>query len=216
MGMTGDRVADALAGQALDHVRLARSDDDHLGAELLGAQPVPVTEVQEDNALQAAFARGAVDALLLFGHDVPAQMNTFAQIGARPLFTLGVIDEAGRPVRDPCFPDVPTFVEFHEMIRGIRPSGPLFDAWTAAAAASQLEFGLVLPQLTPASMVALWRRAGAGAASATDVQALAWSLDLRPLGGTAATAVMGALCASQPALLALRGWLSGRSNWRPA
>ncbi|MBV9252494.1 MAG: hypothetical protein JO227_25035 [Acetobacteraceae bacterium] len=187
-----------------------------LAAELLGAQPVPMTDILEENALQAAFGRGAVDAFLLRGHDVPAQVNAFAQLGARPWFTLGFIDEAGRPARDPRFPDLPTFTELHETVRGICPSGPLFEAWTAAAAASQLEFGLVLPQLTPASMVALWRRAGTGTASAPDVQALAWSLALRPLGGTAATAAMGALSASQPALLALRGWLAGRFNWRPA
>ena len=66
--------------------------------------------------------------------------------------------------------------------------GPLCNAWSAAAAAAQLEFGLVLPQLTPAAMVALWRRAGVDAVASLGVQATAATVDVRPLGGPAATA----------------------------
>jgi hypothetical protein len=39
---------------------------------------------------------------------------------------------------------------------------------------------------------------------------------VRPLGGPAATANTAALAASAPALQALRGWLAGRFDWRPA
>jgi hypothetical protein len=73
----------------------------------------------------------------------------------------------------------------------------------------------VLPQLTPASMVALWRRAGTDAAAALDVQSAARSLDVHPLGGPAATANTAPAAANEPALLALRQWLASRFHWRP-
>ena len=63
-------------------------------------------------------------------------------------------------VRDPAFPDVPHLAELYATRSGRPPAGPLYDAWRASAAAAQLEFGLVLPQLTPAAMVSLWRNAG--------------------------------------------------------
>ena len=81
---------------------------------------------------------------------------------------------------------------------GSQPSDPLCNAWSAAAAATQLEFGLVLPQLTPAAMVALWRRAGVDAVASLGVQATAATVDVRPLGGPAATANTAALAANAP------------------
>ena len=101
-------------------------------------------------------------------------------------------------------PTVPNFAELYAARIGNNPSGPLCNAWSAAAAAAQLEFGLVLPQLTPAAMVALWRRAGADAVASLGVQATAATVDVRPLGGPAATANTAALAASAPALQELR------------
>ena len=98
---------------------------------------------------------------------------------------------------------------------GRLPNDPLCDAWSAAAAAAQLEFGLVLPQLTPAAMVALWRRAGIDAVASLGVQATAATVDVRPLGGPAATANTAALAANVAALQELRHWLAGRFDWRP-
>ncbi|MEJ0016051.1 MAG: hypothetical protein WDN25_05700 [Acetobacteraceae bacterium] len=187
-----------------------------LGVQLLGARMEPVFGLAEPGAAFSAFSQGAVDAVLLRGHRVPEQFTAFAEAGAQPLFALGVMDDTGRPVRDPAFADVPLFTERYAARTGNRPGGPMFEAWAAAAAAAQLEFGLVLPQLTPASMVALWRRAGADAVAALGVQAAASTVSVRPLAGLAATANTGALAASAPALLELRRWLAGRLNWKPA
>ena len=71
------------------------------------------------------------------------------------------------------FPEVPHFAELFATRTGNKPRGPLYDAWCAAAAAAQLEFGLVLPQLTPAAMVSLWRRAGTDAMAVQGVQTAA-------------------------------------------
>jgi hypothetical protein len=99
---------------------------------------------------------------------------------------------------------------------GNMPSGPLFDAWCATAAAVQLAFGLVLPQLTPAATVALWRRAGVDAVAAPGVRATAATVNVRPLAGPAATANTSVLAIGASALAELRRWLAGRFNWRPA
>ena len=77
-------------------------------------------------------------------------------------------------------------------------------------------FGLVLPQLTPASMVALWRRAGTDAVGTLGVQATAANVGVRPLAGLVAAASTAALAASAPALTDLRRWLASRFDWRPA
>jgi hypothetical protein len=187
-----------------------------LGIELLGGRAELVAGVVEDDALQTAFARNAVDAVLLRGHKVPAQARALVDAGAVPIFSLGMRDDTGTLIRAAEFPEVPILPELFAQRRGGLLAGPIFDAWCAAAAASQLEFGLALPQLTPAAMVALWRRAGTDAAGALDVQSPAMSLDLHLLGGPAATANTAPVAANEAALLSLRKWLASRFNWRPA
>jgi len=187
-----------------------------LGIQLLGARMEPVFGLGEPAAALSAFSQGAVDAVLVRGHRVPEQLTAYAEVGAAPLFALGVLDDSGRAVRDPAFADVPHFAEVFGARNGGKPGGPLGEAWRAVAAAVQLEFGLVLPQLTPAAMVALWRRAGTDAAASLGVQAAAATVNVRPLSGLAATANTAAIAANASALAELRRWLAGRFNWKPA
>jgi hypothetical protein len=187
-----------------------------LGIHLLGAHIEPVFGLAEPAATENAFTRGAVDVVFLRGPHVPEQFAALSAAGAQPLFTLGALDDAGQAARDPAFPAVPYFAELYEMRLHGKPGGPLYDAWCAAAAAAQLAFGLVLPQLTPAAMVSLWRRAGVDTAAAPAVQATGNSLSVRPLGGPAATSNTAAMAANAASLLELRRWLAGRFNWRPA
>jgi hypothetical protein len=187
-----------------------------LGLHLLGAKIEPVFGLAEPAAARSAFAQGAVDAVLLGGHDVSKQFDALTAAGAQALFTLGAVDEAGKIARDPTFPAVPHFAELYGTRTGKEPSGLLFEAWSAAAAAAQLEFGLVLQHLTPAAMVAIWRRAGADAPATLGVHATAANVGVRPLAGPAATTNTAALAVTTPALEELRRWLTGRFNWRPA
>jgi hypothetical protein len=186
-----------------------------LGVHLLGVPFEPVFGLIEPSAAQGAFVQGAVDVVLLRGLRVPEQSAALASAGAQPLFSLGALDESGLLLRDPAFPDVPHFAELYAARLGSAPSGPLYDGWRACAAAARLEFGLVLPQLTPASMVALWRRAGADAAASLGVRATAAAVEVRPLAGPAATVNTAAVAARAPALRELRTWLASRFNWRP-
>ena len=80
-----------------------------LGIQLLGARMEPVFGLVEPGAAQGAFAQGAVDAVLLCGQRVPEQFAALVAAGAQPLFTLGALDEAGRSVRDPTFPNGAAF-----------------------------------------------------------------------------------------------------------
>jgi hypothetical protein len=186
-----------------------------LGIEMLGQRAQLVHVFEDERSLRDAFARNAVDGILLRGHHVPQRARTLAVVGAVPLFSLGAIDGMGRLVRCPTFPDLPNYPEFHAMHRGTAPGGPLFDAWRAAAIAAQLEFNMVLLPVTPADMVALWRQVGLDAAGALDVQAMAHSLAVRPLGGPEATATTSAVATNGAALTSLRRWLAERYNWHP-
>jgi hypothetical protein len=187
-----------------------------LGLYLLGVRMEVVFGLVEPDAAEKAFLQGSADVVLLRGQRVPERFAALQAAGGQPLFTLGTLDDTGHLVRDASYPQVPHFSELYATRTGVQPNGPLYDAWCAAAAAAQLVFGMVLPQLTPAAMVALWRRAGSDAVASLGVQTVAASANVRPLAGPVATTNTAAIAASAAAIQELRGWLAGRLNWRPA
>lgn len=77
-----------------------------------------------------------------------------------PLFTWGALDEDGSIVRDPSFPDLPTFPEVYEMVHGEAPSGSSWEAWQAFYASG---FGVqkfvMLPAGTDEAVVDAFRQA---------------------------------------------------------
>ncbi len=79
---------------------------------------------------------------------------------AVPLFSWGVLNEAGEVVRDPTFPDLPHFVEAYQTLTGKAPSGPEYDAYfaffTAGFPAQKMVF---LPKGTPDETVAAYQKA---------------------------------------------------------
>lgn len=50
---------------------------------------------------------------------------------AVPLFSWGALDDEGNIIRDPTFPDLPSYVEAYEMLNGEPPSGEDFEAYKA-------------------------------------------------------------------------------------
>ncbi len=185
-----------------------------LGIDLLGARAVLVP-ARPPEAQIASFERGDVDAIFLRGHRVVERAMALLPAGGVPMFSLGARDETGKAIRCHFLPDVPTLAEVHAATRG-PIGGPLYDAWLAASVASQLEFMLVLPHLTPAAAIALWRRAGAEAMASLDVQAVALPLGVRVISGAEASATGAAIASGQAARIDLRRWLESRFNWRPA
>ena len=74
----------------------------------------------------------------------------------------------------------------------------------------------MLPKLSPAGMVALWRRGCAPAAQSPEVMEEAARTGIRPASPQGAATCTVAISADVPTLLELRRWLSSRYNWRPA
>ncbi|MEJ1978178.1 MAG: hypothetical protein WDN49_20745 [Acetobacteraceae bacterium] len=184
-----------------------------LALDLLGVHWRPVFGLRE-TAAREALAQGTVDAVCLHGRRVAEMAQACAAIAAPPAFTFGVVDEDGRRQRDPAFADVP---DASELLSQRALNGPLRNAWRATAAAAQLDIALVLPQLTPASMVALWRWACAQATESSALQAQASSVGVRPLSTPGpATTNTAAVAADAAALLELRHWLATRLDYRPA
>jgi hypothetical protein len=185
-----------------------------LALDLIGVRATPVFGFSAPGAARAALAEQAIDLVFLHGPGVPSQLASLASLGARPLFTFGATDQSGRLSRDPLSLDLPLLTELPGIER-TKLDGPLYRAWCATAAAVQLDFGLVLPPVTPAGMVALWRRAGLQAASSPQLQAAAASVAVRPIAIPNANTTLGSVAADQQALLALRQWLGSRLNWQP-
>ena len=180
-----------------------------LALDLLGAKWEPLFGLS-DAAAMDALQQGQVDAVCLHGRRVAEMAQVIGSIGAQPLFSFGCTDEASE--RDPAFPEVPTVAE---LLTSRRTDEALRRAWFATAAASDLDVAMVLPQLTPASIVALWRRAAAQAAGTGTVQAQAMALGVRALSVPAATASTSAVMADAAGQLALREWLARRLDYRP-
>jgi len=76
-----------------------------------------------------------------------------------PMFTLGVLDKSGNFVRDPNFPNLPSFYEAYQTMNGgKKPSGPSFEAWK-----NLIQIGVMankffaLPAGTPKDIVETYR-----------------------------------------------------------
>ena len=186
-----------------------------LGLDLLGIRTTPVFGLSGAMALQSAFAAKKVDLVCLRGHQARDQVAALRGVGAVPSFTLGALDEQGRTVPDPAFAGVPDFAGLFTGRQGHAPVGALYEAWRAAAMAARMEFGMILPQLTPAALVALWRRAGGQAGASLAVQTRAEPLGVHILSDVAATAAIARVAPDSNALLALREWLARHYNWHP-
>ena len=128
--------------------------------ELLGLTVKPVWGVARGPARRAV-ERGELN---LNDDTNPAYLKSGPQLvkagKAVPLFALGVLDEKGNVVRDPNFPDLPSFPEAYELMHGKKPSGVAYDAWKAAFQIGVMANKLiVLPPGTPAAVVETWRGA---------------------------------------------------------
>jgi tripartite-type tricarboxylate transporter receptor subunit TctC len=79
---------------------------------------------------------------------------------AVPLFSWGAIDDNGKLVRDPTFPDLPHFEEAYEIVHGKKPSGIEWDATKAFLIAGfPAQKLMLLPKGTPDDIVEAYRGA---------------------------------------------------------
>ncbi|WP_417722681.1 tricarboxylate transporter [Salipiger sp.] len=78
---------------------------------------------------------------------------------AIPLFSFGYENEEGEIVRDPNFPDIPSWPEAYEIVHGKKPDGPAYEAWLSMFRISVMASkALVLPKDTPQEVIdAYWQ-----------------------------------------------------------
>lgn len=186
-----------------------------LALHRLGAATIPVFGLRGASAMARAFAAGQADAVLLTGEEIPADSAPLMAAGGIAVGTLGTIDGHDRVVADPRFPALPTI---HEIAagRGVAPlSHELEQAYRAVAAASRIDFMMILPHLATPTTVAAWRQAAMAGITAPALQAAA-------AASAISLTVGGAIAAAAPfnirpsALLALRQFLFQHFGWRPS
>ena len=195
-------------GRVTAPIRLGLAAPDHpasaalLAFDLLGIAAVPVLGVPPAQA-DAALAQGAVDAVVLLGADAPARL---AALAAVPWLALG---GGGR--------EPPTALAgLPGAAAAAAPTAPrsLQAALEAALAATQLQAALVLPALTPADRVALWRGAAQRWLEEEARQPGEAAAHVRDAGQ--APPLLGALAVPTAAMQAYRDWLQQRFGWRAA
>jgi hypothetical protein len=170
-----------------------------LALELLGRTVVPVF-LPPGVAAEAAVAVGVADAAVLVGRSVGPRA---AALGLAPWFTF----DGPSGAREPGLAEVPAFGELlpdpsrPELLAGLR----------AAGAAMRVRGLLVLPALTSADAVALWR--GAARRWTEDEQDIA-EPGTRRVGAEAAADALATLCPPPEVAVAYREWLQRRMSWR--
>ncbi len=185
-----------------------------LGLSMLSLEPSPVFGLAEPPDAEAALLAGRVDAIFLGGHDVPQRLRRLGRLGFAPVFSLGGSDDDSL-VADPALDGVPAFAERFRRQVGRVPSGPLFAAWRAIAAAARLDVALVLPPLAPPSLVARWRSACESAVSDLGLVSATRTAQVDAVSAPGCVQALARINADETAQLSLRRWIAARPEWRP-
>jgi len=136
---------------------------------------------QGKGAARVAFEQGETN---LDYQTSPAYLANVTQLVdegiAVPIFTFGQMNGQGQVVRDPVFPDIPSFAEAYEACAGGQPSGPGWDAYKAVLVAGfSAQKNLWTHEEAPPERIAALR----AAAEATSNDAEFLSLAEEILGG---------------------------------
>jgi tripartite-type tricarboxylate transporter receptor subunit TctC len=103
-----------------------------LAWEMLGLNVEPVFGIQGRGDGRLMFERGEANIDYQTSSSYLSGVVPLVEAGqAVPMMSWGALDDDGNIVRDPTFPDMPTFKEVYERVHGEEPSGPAWDAWKA-------------------------------------------------------------------------------------
>lgn len=175
-----------------------------LALELAGALP---------QAVPVGTSAADVDVQVLHGREMDRQIEAASQAGFKPVLTLRERGSAVLPACHPDYSEIPASCDW----LAARQHQSLSAALDAVIVAIRLDTALVLPPLTSAGMVALWRRACAQAAETPTTQVGASHLGVSVQADVAAVASTASLAAvDAKTLLELRHWLAQRLGWRPS
>ena len=103
-----------------------------LAWDMLGMNVEPVFGIKGRGDGRLMFERGeaTIDYQTSSGY-LGGSLSLVESGQAVPMMTWGVLDNAGNIVRDPTFPDLPTFKEVCEATDGCETRGDAWDAWMA-------------------------------------------------------------------------------------
>lgn len=132
-----------------------------LAFKMLGLQVDPVFGVEGRGPGRLMFERGEANIDYQTTAAYVDNVQPLVDQGlAVPIFTWGALDEDGNIVRDPTFPDLPSFKEVCEATEGCETSGTAWDAWKAffiAGFANQKT--IFLPGSAPQEVVDMYIKA---------------------------------------------------------
>ncbi|WP_137181380.1 hypothetical protein [Roseomonas sp. AR75] len=170
-----------------------------LALDLLGRAATPVF-LPAGMAPEVAVTLGSADAVVLTGPGAAARATA---VGLTPWFAF----DGTKHGRDPALPDVPTLGEVLA-----DPAQPdLLAGCRAAAAGLRTRALVVLPALTSADVVALWRAAARRWGEAEPDSA---ESGLRQVRAQEAAEALATLCPGPEAALAYREWLHRRLGFQ--
>jgi len=170
-----------------------------LALDLIGRSATPVF-LPPGLSPDAAVDAGIADAVVLVGRDAMART---AALGLVPWFSF----DRERPDREAALAEVASFGK----LLGDRAQPDLVAASRAAGAALRVPGMLVLPALTSADAVALWRGA---ARNWVEEAREPDETTTRRVGGEEAADVLATLCPAAEVANAYRDWLRRRLSWQ--
>ncbi|MEM8793765.1 MAG: tripartite tricarboxylate transporter substrate-binding protein [Pseudomonadota bacterium] len=126
-----------------------------LAWEMLGMKVEPIFGIKGRGEGRLMFERGEVNIDYQTSSGFLGKVTPLVEAGqAVPIMTWGALDADGNIVRDPTFPDIPTFKEVFTEIKGEEPSGDAWEAWKAFFVAGFPAQKMVfLPNGTPQEIV---------------------------------------------------------------
>ncbi|MEO0821061.1 MAG: tripartite tricarboxylate transporter substrate-binding protein [Pseudomonadota bacterium] len=126
-----------------------------LAWEMLGMKVEPVFGLKGRGAGRLMFERGEVNIDYQTSSGFLGKVTPLVEEGkAVPIMTWGALNDDGNIVRDPTFPDIPTFKEVYTQVKGEEPSGEDWEAWKAFFVAGFPAQKMVfLPKGTPQEIV---------------------------------------------------------------
>ena len=186
-----------------------------LAFELLGLKVEPVFGMKGRGAGRLAFERGETNIDYQTSSAYLSKVVPLVEQGlAVPVMSWGALDDAGNIVRDPTFPDLPSFKEVYVQLKGEEPSGPAWEAWkaffTAGFPAQKMVF---LPKDTDQDIIDAYTAAFSAVISAPGfAEASKKRLGVYPqsTGEGAKVKLAQAIGVSDEARSWVKGWLKDR------
>lgn len=132
-----------------------------IALDQLGVAVEPVFGMRSRGEGRLAFERGEADIDFQTTSAYLSNVQPLVDSGkAIPLFTLGMLDDEGNIVRDPAFPELPTFNEVYRQLHDEAPSGTAYEAYRKFFASGYaLQKLVMIPADAPEAMTETYRQA---------------------------------------------------------